>query len=236
LPGSMKKNFFRTAGVLFFLTFLAIAIIVGFWKPGLLRGTPNDGHQLGGDLFEDIPGNTIEAFAKAIQTLEQNDTYLYSEFDVRETSDGQLVVFHDWDVAAIPDTRQNRDVLGAKPHGQAICELTLSQIKSLELESGCKIPTLDEVLQSAKELKPTKPLLVEIKYLQSETARNKLFESVKKVRDETGLEIHFLAFVRNINRSFPEPRVWLKKCSDSDFRVYQVFRPKTEENDMCRTW
>lgn len=235
-PRSMKKKNVRLAGIVILLFVTGIASVVGFWKPGILLGTPNDGHQLGGDLFDDIPGNTIESFSKAIENLEQSDTYLYSEFDVRETSDGELVVFHDWDVSAIPDTPQNRDVLGGKPGSQAICDLTLNQIQSLELKGGYRIPALDEILTAAKELNLTKPLLVEIKYLKTDQARQKLFESVKQCRDESGLEIHFLAFVRNIKRSYPEPQAWLQKFSESGFRVYQVFRNKEKTNDLCRTW
>ncbi len=232
----MNRKLARTAAITACLIAIFVALVVGWWRPGLLRGMPNDGHQLGGDLFDDIPGNTVEAFTKAIQTLEQNETYLYSEFDVRETSDGELVVFHDWDVSALPNTKRNREILGDDVGNQAICELTFQQIQSLELQGNYKIPSLADVLEAAKELKPTKPILVEVKFLQTDRARNKLLELVSRCRDESGLEIHFLAFVRNIKRSYPNPRRWLQNFSDSGFRVYQVYRPKTEQHDLCRTW
>jgi len=221
------------------LAVVLVGGIVGWVRPGLMRSTPNDGHQLGGDLLAEIPGNTLQSFETAISKLESRPGYLYSECDVRETKDNQLVVFHDWDVSRVPKTDRNRKALGEPVGEQPVCELTLEQLKGLELQSGCSIPTLEEVLQKAVELKPTKPLLLEIKYLHSDTARNQLLESAKRFRgmdEEGGLEIHFLSFIRNINRSFPDPEQWLEDCAQNGFRVYQAYRPKIKAYDLCETW
>ena len=225
---------FSFLALLLFAAF--VGCVAGWFRPGLLRGTPNDGHQLGGDLLSEIPGNTLESFESAIEDLESRSTYLYSECDIRETKDNQLIVFHDWDIRAVPKTDQNRDALGEDVDKQPICELTLQQLQSLRLQGGCRIPTLDEVLEKAIQLKPAKPVLLEIKYIHSDAARRELIESAKRFREDSGLEVHFLAFVRNIKRSFPEPEQWLQEFSSNGFRVYQVFRPKTQENDLCETW
>jgi glycerophosphoryl diester phosphodiesterase len=221
------KRTIRIAVVATLAGVLAVAAVVGCWRPGMLRGTPNQGHQLGGDIYETLPGNTIECFVSAIREL---------ECDIRETKDHELIVFHDWDVSGIPNTDHNCSVLGGRPAGQAICDLTLEQVQSLRLAGGAGIPTLEEILETAAEIRPKKPLLLEIKYLHSDDARNRMLELAKRYRDQNAISIHFLAFIRNIQRSFPEPREWLDRFAQNEFCVYQVYRPKTDQYDLCRTW
>lgn len=215
---------------------VALTAVVAFWRPGLLRGQVNHGHQLGGDLRNDVSGNTIECFAQSIKEHESRESWLYSECDIRDTKDGHLVVFHDWDISCVPNTSDNQRLLGESVANQPICDLTLEQVKGLTLQCGCKIPTLEQVLEKASELKHKKPLLLEVKYLHSDSGRDKLFELATRYRDVHELEIHFLAFIRNIKRSFKDPESWLKKCANANFCVYQVFRPKTVEYDLCDTW
>ena len=162
--------------------------------------------------------------------MEQTPDYKYSECDLRETKDHRIVVFHDWDIGSlVPDNKENRAALGLDSvESIPIKDLSLSQLQSLRLRGGHQIPTLEEVLQCAAELKIEKPLLLEIKVLHSDAGRNRVIELAKKYRDTHGIEIHFLAFRRNISRSFPQPIDWLQRFADADFRVYQVFRPKTK--------
>lgn len=230
------KRFFRISCWALLLFALVAGYVVGWVRPGLMHGAPNDGHQLGGDLLLEIPGNTLEAFEVAITELESRPSYLYSECDIRETKDNQLVVFHDWDLGDVPSNDRNLRLLGEDFGEQPICELTLEQLQGLELEGGCRIPTLEEVLQKAVELEPTKPLLLEVKYLHSDVGRKQLIELAKRYREQSDVEIHFLSFIRNINRSFSDPVQWLQECSSNGFRVYQAFRPKTKEYDLCETW
>ena len=218
------------------LSAATIFVVVGYFRPGVLRGTPNDGHQLGGDIAANLPGNTIECFESAISNHESKPSYRYSECDVRETRDNQLVVFHDWDISSVPDTKENRDVLGEAVGQQAVEDLTLQQLQALRLEGGYQIPTLEQVLDKAAELEPKKPLLLEIKYLHSDQARHQLLKLAKRFREDSQTELHFLAFIRNIKRSFPDPKAWLEKVPQQGVRVYQVYRPKTKEYDLCETW
>ncbi len=215
---------------------LAIIIVVGCWRPGLMRGQPNHGHQLGGDLLTDLPGNTIEAFEIGIREHEASSQWKYSECDIRETIDNRLIVFHDWDLSAVPNTEINQAVLGETVGDQPVNTLPLEQLQALQLQGGARIPTLEAVLQTAVRIKPAKPILLEIKLLHSDEARLRILDLAKQYRDQHDLEIHFLAFIRNINRSFDEPRQWLDRFSDAGFRVYQVYRPKTQEYDLCKTW
>ena len=168
--------------------------------------------------------------------MESSNDWQYAECDVRETRDHHLVVFHDWDISKVPNSEVNQRALGAPVRAQPICELTLEQIQGLKLECGCGIPTLEEVLQAIVVASPTKPLLLEIKYLHSNQGRTRLTELARQYRDNSDTEIHFLAFIRNLQRSFPDPTAWLKQCHDAGFCVYQVYRPKTKDYDLCETW
>ena len=127
-------------------------------------------------------------------------------------------------------------MLGETVGDQPVNTLPLEQLQALQLQGGARIPTLEAVLQTAVRIKPAKPILLEIKLLHSDEARLRILDLAKQYRDQHDLEIHFLAFIRNINRSFDEPRQWLDRFSDAGFRVYQVYRPKTQEYDLCKTW
>ena len=139
---------------------LSIAIVVGCWRPGILRGQPNNGHQLGGDLLANVPGNTIAAFEIGIRDHETSEDWKYSECDVRETVDNRLVVFHDWDLSGVPNSKFNQTVLGEAVGDQPVNELTLEQLQSLRLEGDSQIPALEEILQAAVRLQPSKPILL----------------------------------------------------------------------------
>ena len=227
---------FLIVGLLIFVVASALFYVVGFWRPGLFLGETNIGHQLGGDIFAHISGNTLEALEAGLSQHESSPDWRYAECDIRETRDHQLIVFHDWDISMVPDSPENRTALGEPVTDQAICELTREQLQGLKLKCGYAIPTLEEVLRAAVAAKPQKPLLLEVKYLHSEQGRRQLLELARQYRDSSEVEIHFLAFIRNIQRSFPQPELWLKQCAESKFRVYQVYRPKTADYDLCEHW
>ena len=220
---------------------LAIFIIcsVSFWRPGTFFYTPNLGHRLGGDCIDSYPENTLEVFRFAIEDFESKDDYAYSECDLRETFDNQIALFHDWDLARlVPDTDENRKAMDVDRIDNSVVfnKLTLEQIKRLRLKSGCQIPSLEEFFQCAAEVRPGKPILLELKLFRTEATCSRVIEMTKEFRDTTGLEVHFLAFVRNIKRSHPRPREWLDEFQAAGFRVYQAYRPKTPEYDLCETW
>lgn len=79
----------------------------------------------------DAPENTLAAFGLA---LDQGADGV--ELDVRLSADGQLVVFHDGDVARMTSGT-----------GQ-VADLALAQLRQLTMAAGQTIPTLDEVLES----------------------------------------------------------------------------------------
>ena len=88
----------------------------------------------------DAPENTLAAFRAAI---EQGADWL--EFDVQQTRDGQLVVFHDLRVERTSNGRG------------ALRELTLEQVRQLDAGAwfgpefaGERVPTFEEVVQLAR--------------------------------------------------------------------------------------
>lgn len=230
------NKLFRTVGLAIFVIAIALFFVIGFWRPGLFLGQTNIGHQLGGDIFANISGNTLEALKAGSSKHESWAQWHYAECDIRETRDHQLVVFHDWDVSAVPDSPENRTALGEPVSDQAICDLTREQLQGLKLKCGHGIPTLEEVLLTAVAVQLQKPLLLEVKYLHSDQGRRQLLELAQQYRDSSKVEIQFLGFIRNIQRSFPKPKLWLKQCADAKFRVYQVYRPKTADYDLCEHW
>jgi len=86
------------------------------------------------------PENSIEAI-KVSRSLGVDA----AEIDIRVTKDGQLVVFHDKSLKRLAGINK------------AIKNLTVNEIKQINLKSGAKIPTLEELLNAAGDL----PLIIE---------------------------------------------------------------------------
>jgi glycerophosphoryl diester phosphodiesterase len=79
------------------------------------------------------PENTLKGFRKAIELGAD-----YIEFDVHESQDGALVVIH------------NVDILKRMGYDHKINQITLKELKKLNVGEGEKIPELREVLRLAK--------------------------------------------------------------------------------------
>ena len=88
----------------------------------------------GGD--EKKTENTLEAFQYSSDL-----GFTFMETDVQFTKDDQVVVFHDIDLKRIAGLEKK------------ISELSLKEIKSIDLIGGGKIPTLDDLLSSFKNLR-----------------------------------------------------------------------------------
>jgi glycerophosphoryl diester phosphodiesterase len=89
-----------------------------------------------------FPENTLEAFEAAIRLGLDG-----IEMDVQETADNSFVVFHD-------DATE----------GMAIKKMALSQIMGISLDSACKIPTLEQVLDLCRK---RVKILVDLKKVHS---------------------------------------------------------------------
>ena len=91
------------------------------------------------------PENTLEAFSAALALgVDQLET------DVRVTKDGALVLVHDATV--------DRTTNGSGK----VCDFTLAELKQLQTEGGCQIPTFEELMDLVKD-HPTITLDIELK-------------------------------------------------------------------------
>ena len=88
----------------------------------------------GGDEVE--TENTLEAFKYSSEL-----GFVYIETDVQATKDGHIVIFHDHNLKRMAGINSK------------IGDLTLAQIRSIELLEGGKIPLLSEALESFPELR-----------------------------------------------------------------------------------
>lgn len=117
---------------------VGLAVLLSlYYSPALLLGRPLRAapvviaHRGGGARQ---PENTMAAFRRAVA-----DGVTWLEFDVQMTADGVPVVIHDTDVARTTD--------GAG----LVAELTLAEIQALDAGNGEQVPTLDEVLDYARQ-------------------------------------------------------------------------------------
>ena len=114
---------------------VAIVAHRGFWKSDAAQGAQN----------------SIAALKAA-----QDNGFWGSEFDIRLTKDGVVVVNHD------PDLQ-----------GMKIVDHTYEQLLACNLANGEKIPTLDEYLAQGKKSRKTR-LVVEFKDMKSPALNNEL--------------------------------------------------------------
>jgi len=179
----------------------------------------NIGHRLGGDIYP--PENTLYAYEKLLKTIDKAKDV---EFDVRETKDHQLVVFHDEDLSrVVPKSLHNIAILKTMRFKTLkIQHLTLEQLKKLNLLHDAKIPTLEEVLQASGKWHVKKPLHVEVKLLHSDNGREKFIQTL--IRHKKKLNLMITIFRKNFLKSFPYPKRWLSLLKKHGIKMYQIDR------------
>ncbi len=83
--------------------------------------------------YDEAPENTLKGFKKAIELGAD-----YIEFDVHKSQDGALVVIH------------GNDILRRMGYNKSIDEMTLNELKKIDIGEGETVPELWEVLKLAK--------------------------------------------------------------------------------------
>lgn len=124
---------------------------------------------------------TTENSITALQNAQKLKIY-GSEFDVRMSKDGVLVINHD------------------EHHGKMeISETDFKELAKLKLSNGEKYPTLKDYLKSGKKDKALK-LIVEIKPAKTEALENEMVEKIVKMIKEMKLEsqCEYISFSLNI--------------------------------------
>ena len=127
------------------------------------------------------PENTLRAFKRA---LEMGAYRL--ELDVRSTKDGIIVVIHD-------------DTVDRTTNGSGfVREMTLKEIKRLDAGKGEKIPTLEEVLEFAKN---NAKLLVDVKEKGLEEKLAELVRTKGMINDVVFISsTHIIRGLKKINQ------------------------------------
>ncbi|HAZ12453.1 MAG: hypothetical protein A2X86_16865 [Bdellovibrionales bacterium GWA2_49_15] len=172
----------------------------------------NIGHRVAageGEYHEALPENSLIALKTALlgktyngHPLQFHPNFSYLEFDVQETADGQLVLFHDRKIDRMfPQNSINGPSIqkilksGHKSYDQlTIHDLTLEQLQTLVLKNsqGERIATLDNFLQGCLRWGLIRPVTLEIKYFYTDAAREYLLETYSAFKE------NFLGRVRVI--------------------------------------
>ena len=125
----------------------------------------NSGHRLGasGTRLE----NTIEGLRNAIDNT-KNPKFKYWEFDIRESIDGIVFVFHDDNI------EKNGELV-------EIAKMTFSDILDAGESLDIKIPTFNEIVNELEGRK--EKVMVEIKEVFSDGARMEIIQSLSKLEN-----------------------------------------------------
>ena len=126
---------------------------------------------------------TAENSLKALQNAQALKVY-GSEFDVRRSADGVLVVNHD------------------EHHGDMeIAETPYADLKKLMLSNGEKLPTLKQYLKHGKR-DPEVKLIVELKPAKTKILEDEIVKQTLQLVKKLGLEsqTEFISFSLNICR------------------------------------
>lgn len=124
---------------------------------------------------------TTENSVKALENAQKLKVY-GSEFDVRMTKDGVLVINHD------------------EHHGKMeISETDFKELEKLKLSNGEKLPTFKEYLKQGKK-DPSVKLIVEIKPAKSPEKENEIVQKAIKMIKDMKLEeqSEFISFSLNV--------------------------------------
>ena len=169
----------------------------------------NMGHRLGGDVLPH-QGNTLQCLRSA-RGLQVHKKFRYWEFDVHETSDGELVVYQDDFVNLLDGTPK------------FLNELTAKQLKKIVKENlEFEVPTLSEVLEALGETE--KPVRVEIKNLHSDEGKKKFIEMVGDAKDKHGWNCKVIAWKDRFRKIFPseERDHWSQEFSSRNLALCRV--------------
>ncbi len=222
----------------------------------------NLGHRAGGgkgEYYSHLPENSLVALEHSLNDIQFDNEFLYLEFDIQETKDGKLVVFHDKTIRRMINKKQNIESLNIiyeendvsyfkkKLNLLKIYELTYEQLQTLHLTDhpDQKVPTLEEFLALSKEVGLRKPMSVEIKYIYSKQAKEKAITLLRNFREDymenadiifedeydMPFKVGFLGFKSKFKKTYKDDdHYWCNKIKDAG--LYGVFKPGNHIN-LC---
>ncbi len=167
----------------------------------------NLGHRLGasGTYLE----NTIEGFHNSLD-LVSDKNFKYWEFDIHESSDGILFVFHD-------------DTITLNGEKISTARLSFREISEAGKSIGINIPKFQEVISLLR--KRSERVMIEIKNVLSDHCREEILESV------SGMDKWILMSTpERFLISFPDEDrdYWRERAEDSGVRIVRVGRHRID--------
>ena len=167
----------------------------------------NSGHRLGasGTKLE----NTIQGLRDSIENLDQKK-FKYWEFDIRESIDGVVFVFHD-------------DIIDVNGEMREISKMSFLEIREAGKKLDILIPTFEEVVIELEERK--EKVFGEIKEIFSDKARN---EIINRISGLEGWKI--MATPERFEKSFPKESrdLWRKEIQKAGIDLVRVGRHRVE--------
>lgn len=219
----------------------------------------NLGHRAGGgkgEYFDYLPENSLVALEASLSTIQDRSDFLYLEFDIQETRDGRIVIFHDKYIKRMISYKQNKreldriyDEIGASTFQRRfnnikISQLTYEQISRLRLTNHPNelVPTLDEYLERSKEFGLIKPMSVEVKYLQTDRAKLEVIKKLEEFNNsymknadivferdyDLPYRTGFLAWKSKFKKSFGKDPKWCERIIEAG--LHGVFKPGSHKN------
>ncbi len=174
----------------------------------------NSGHRLGtsGTPTE----NTIKGLNSSLGNASRGD-FRYWEFDIRESSDGKVFVFHD-------------DEIEVDGSSSETSEMTFSQIRDAGLQQGFSIPLFSEVCEHLRDRE--EPVMVEIKHLETDQARSEVLETISMMNKWKAM-----ATPIRFSRSFPEEirDHWRSRFESEGVELVRVGRHRLNLFRSCKT-
>jgi glycerophosphoryl diester phosphodiesterase len=174
----------------------------------------NSGHRLGtsGTPTE----NTIEGLKSSLENVSRSD-FRYWEFDIQESSDGKVFVFHD-------------DEIEVDGSSSETSEMTFPQIRAAGLKQGISIPLFSDVCEHLRVREES--VMVEIKHLETDQARSEVLETISKMSKWKAM-----ATPIRFARSFPEETrdEWCTRFESEGVELVRVGRPRLNLFRSCKT-
>lgn len=219
----------------------------------------NLGHRAGGgkgEYYSHLPENSLSALEASLLELQYEKDFLYLEFDIQETIDGKVVIFHDKYIRRMISYEQNKEELDQiykeidasylkrKFNRIKINELTYDQLMRLHLTDhpSEKVPTLQEFISLSKDYALVKPMTVELKYIHSKESKLEVIRMLKHFNDnymknadiifekeyDLPFRTGFLAWKSKFKKVFGKDPKWCQRVKEAG--LHGVFKPGSHKN------
>ncbi|MED5486879.1 MAG: glycerophosphodiester phosphodiesterase family protein [Candidatus Thermoplasmatota archaeon] len=173
--------------------------------------TKNIGHRLGGTSPH--TDNTIQSLQSTISRVEEPG-FKYWEFDVHESADGILFVFHD-------------DFIVNQGKNHLVRDLSFAQIIEFGSQIGVEIPPLTDVV-SELEVRD-EPVMIEIKNLMTDQARESIID-ITNGRNGWNL----MSSIGRFEKSFPDNLgYWKNRVESAGSKLVLIRRHDINLFDFC---